>query len=325
MAINRAPFNALIDDDGSNTVGTVWNKAQIAYVILDPVDAALGVVSANLTFQTNGSIVRNTLDGADSGWVSIGGGGDVGASRGGYLQVLGNESGIGGSARVFLGSAAGSHFVVVGSAGTEVFRINGGGDIVTSTTGTTIASLNSTAVSGGFLAFQRSGTAVAWIGNAQPFGISGAALADFAVYVANAGAARLFLEAYNGSINSTTIYNATSAAAVNMTVESSGRLCRSTSSRRYKTDIQPLDAWRWFLDLEAVEFADRATPDGRKWIGFTAEDVAARGPVRNGVPVCAGLTADGAPDDVTYANLTAVIQLGLKDLDRRLAALECVR
>ena len=41
MAINRAPFNALVDDDGTNTTGTVWEKAQIAGVILDPVDAEL--------------------------------------------------------------------------------------------------------------------------------------------------------------------------------------------------------------------------------------------------------------------------------------------
>jgi hypothetical protein len=39
--INRAPFNALVDDDGSNTVGTPWEKARIAGVILDPVDVAL--------------------------------------------------------------------------------------------------------------------------------------------------------------------------------------------------------------------------------------------------------------------------------------------
>jgi len=41
MAINRAPFNALVDDDGTGTTGTPWNKAQIKSVILDPTDAAL--------------------------------------------------------------------------------------------------------------------------------------------------------------------------------------------------------------------------------------------------------------------------------------------
>jgi len=41
MAIDRGPWNALVDDDGSNLVGTVWNKDKIKTVILDPVDAAL--------------------------------------------------------------------------------------------------------------------------------------------------------------------------------------------------------------------------------------------------------------------------------------------
>lgn len=38
--INRTPFNALIDDDGSGLVGSVWNKDKIKTVILDPADAA---------------------------------------------------------------------------------------------------------------------------------------------------------------------------------------------------------------------------------------------------------------------------------------------
>ncbi len=42
MPINRAPFNALVDDDGSGVVGTVWNKTQIQSVLLDPIDALVG-------------------------------------------------------------------------------------------------------------------------------------------------------------------------------------------------------------------------------------------------------------------------------------------
>lgn len=41
MAIDRGPWNALVDDDGSNLVGTIWNKDKIKTVILDPVDAEL--------------------------------------------------------------------------------------------------------------------------------------------------------------------------------------------------------------------------------------------------------------------------------------------
>jgi hypothetical protein len=39
MAIDRAPWNTLIDDDGSNTTGSIWNKAAIKTVLLDPIDA----------------------------------------------------------------------------------------------------------------------------------------------------------------------------------------------------------------------------------------------------------------------------------------------
>lgn len=39
MPINRGPFNALVDDDGTNTVGTIWGKTPIKDVLLDPIDA----------------------------------------------------------------------------------------------------------------------------------------------------------------------------------------------------------------------------------------------------------------------------------------------
>jgi hypothetical protein len=39
MPINRAPWNALIDDSGQNLDGSIWNKAAIKDVLLDPIDA----------------------------------------------------------------------------------------------------------------------------------------------------------------------------------------------------------------------------------------------------------------------------------------------
>ena len=39
--INRAPYNGLVDDDGSNTVGSIWNKNAVKNVLLDPIDQAL--------------------------------------------------------------------------------------------------------------------------------------------------------------------------------------------------------------------------------------------------------------------------------------------
>lgn len=39
--INRAPWTALVDDSGQNLDGSIWNKAAIKTVLLDPIDAAL--------------------------------------------------------------------------------------------------------------------------------------------------------------------------------------------------------------------------------------------------------------------------------------------
>jgi hypothetical protein len=39
MAIDRTQFNLLVDDSGSGTDGTVWDKNKVQIVVLDPVDA----------------------------------------------------------------------------------------------------------------------------------------------------------------------------------------------------------------------------------------------------------------------------------------------
>jgi hypothetical protein len=43
--IDRTAWNALVDDDGTNTLGSPWNKAAIKSVVLDPVDAALAAIT----------------------------------------------------------------------------------------------------------------------------------------------------------------------------------------------------------------------------------------------------------------------------------------
>lgn len=49
MSIDRTNYNLLTNDDGSNTVGSVWNKAAIKDVLLDPIDAAISSVSQTTT------------------------------------------------------------------------------------------------------------------------------------------------------------------------------------------------------------------------------------------------------------------------------------
>jgi hypothetical protein len=76
MAIDRAPWNALVDDDGSNLVGSIWNKAAIKTVILDPVDAALVVTPPPVVSWTP---------------VDVSGAGLVLASWEGKYQKIGNH------------------------------------------------------------------------------------------------------------------------------------------------------------------------------------------------------------------------------------------
>lgn len=59
--INRAPWTALVDDDGSNTTGSIWNKAAIKTVILDPADAAYLTPTSGTWTPTDGSGAGLTL------------------------------------------------------------------------------------------------------------------------------------------------------------------------------------------------------------------------------------------------------------------------
>lgn len=57
--INRAPWNALVDDPGNNMEGTPWNKAAIKGVLLDPIDASLATLdTANATQDTKLGLIN---------------------------------------------------------------------------------------------------------------------------------------------------------------------------------------------------------------------------------------------------------------------------
>lgn len=59
MPIDRTQFNALIDDDGTGAHGSVWNKAAIQSVLLDPIDAMYSEV---ITVTTPGAIDNLALN-----------------------------------------------------------------------------------------------------------------------------------------------------------------------------------------------------------------------------------------------------------------------
>jgi hypothetical protein len=55
MAIDRGPWNALVDDDGSNLIGSIWNKTAIKTVLLDPIDGLVGSPTAWTPIDRSGA------------------------------------------------------------------------------------------------------------------------------------------------------------------------------------------------------------------------------------------------------------------------------
>lgn len=69
MALDRTVFNAWVDDDGTNTTGTLINKAAIDTGILDPIDAALAALGGGTPGGSNTQVQFNDSSafGGDAG------------------------------------------------------------------------------------------------------------------------------------------------------------------------------------------------------------------------------------------------------------------
>lgn len=118
-----------------------------------------------------------------------------------------------------------------------------------------------------------------------------------------------------GVVSFPTIYSNTSASAANVYVDSSGNMYRSTSSRRYKTDIadfsNPLQA---AMSLRPVTYSDKS---GGRFMGFIAEEVH-----EAGLTEAVVYNEQGEPDALHYGQMVAVAIGAIKELEARVRALE---
>lgn len=100
-------------------------------------------------------------------------------------------------------------------------------------------------------------------------------------YNTTGGDAR-FIVYDNGQVLSKGSYDQTTASAANVFIDATGLISRSTSSRIYKTDINPIadDTADAVLALEPVRYRSLSENDNSKWsyYGLIAEDVAAVDP-----------------------------------------------
>lgn len=133
-------------------------------------------------------------------------------------------------------------------------------------------------------------------------------------------------------LGSTGTYNATTTSTANVFVASNGNFARSTSSRRYKSDIQDVDYGLTALQLQPRTWVDKSeyeangnSTEGLERIpGFIAEELHDLG-----LTELVQYNENGEPDAVYYDRmLVAVIpvikaqQVIIETLEARLAALE---
>jgi hypothetical protein len=148
---------------------------------------------------------------------------------------------------------------------------------------------------------------------------------------------------FAGTIASLGSYTATTASAANMNIASDGSIARSTSSGRYKRDVEDIDPALAdkVMSMRPVWYRSTAKADRADWsyYGLIAEEVAAIDPrfVHWGRPVKAVTKESGgevfetfeedtdAPlqaEGVMYDRLTVALISIVRRLDARLAAVE---
>lgn len=116
--------------------------------------------------------------------------------------------------------------------------------------------------------------------------------------------------------------NPTTASAANCVIANGDYLRISTSSRRFKDDIQPLDgakAAAVVAKLQPITYRGKTDEDKRRYVGLLAEDVQQIEPL-----LCTYDEGgeDGTPNYVTYDRVAAYMIPVVQDLMRRVAVLE---
>jgi hypothetical protein len=141
---------------------------------------------------------------------------------------------------------------------------------------------------------------------------------SFFIYDDTGGAVALAITKTNRYLVMPGVYSQTTASAANVFVDSSGNVMRSTSSLRYKDDVQ--DYARGIADvmkLRPVTYISKGSDGSKRYAGLIAEEVDA-----------AGLTefveydSEGRPDAIGYGHMVSLAFVGIQDHERRLKALE---
>jgi hypothetical protein len=133
------------------------------------------------------------------------------------------------------------------------------------------------------------------------------------------GNVRMHYRGADASWKSLAIYNNTSGSAANMVVLASGTIARSTSSLKYKRDVQ--DATHGLaevLQLRSVTYKGKSEKDGDTVFGgLIAEEVHDAG-----LTEFVQYAADGTPDALAYGNMVSICVKAIQELSAQVTALQ---
>ncbi len=127
----------------------------------------------------------------------------------------------------------------------------------------------------------------------------------------------------DGSLTRTAL---NTGASTTCTINGSGQFVRTTSSARYKQDIQPLEVdYDELLSLEPKRFRLKeeaeANPDARFYAGFIAEEIDQTS-LKDFVGYAKQEDGSVIPESVYYAEMTAALLAGLKHQDSMIKELQ---
>lgn len=144
---------------------------------------------------------------------------------------------------------------------------------------------------------------------------------NYAIVIRNSGGANNFTVRNDGQMNVGTAaaspYNSTTASAANAYLGSGGEFQRSTSSLKYKTDIQDaVHGLADVLNLRAVTYKGKNDGD-RIFGGLIAEEVDAAG-----LTEFVQYAEDGSPDALAYGNMVSLAFKAIQELNAKVESLE---
>jgi hypothetical protein len=238
--------------------------------------------------------ITDTSVSSESGLVMDATGGFI---RGGLTINYGT-----GEFKHYCGVASNSYFQTFLTNGSERMRISSAGNVLIGTTTDDNSKLR--VVSNGSSSY--SGLTI----------IAGTSSGNFALIVQNNPVTHnMFLVRGDGAIftgtNTASPYNNTTGTAANLSVLADGSLARSTSSLKYKNNVENYTkGLAEVMQLRPVSYEGKNDIDnGKQFAGLIAEEVH-----ELGLTEFVQYAEDGSPDALAYSNMVALLVKAIQEL-----------